>query len=104
MNARERFQRIMRYEPVDRLPILAVEPYETHVLEAWQQEGLPADKSPQEFLGMDEIAYAPLWLYPLPPFDKRVVEEDDEYIVEGGEMGGLIRRRCVPTSATSIIR
>ena len=93
MNARERFQRIMRYEGVDRLPAMAVEPFEGHVLEAWQDQGLPADTTVQEFLGMDAISYPELWLYPLPAFDQKVVEEDEEYIVQAGEMGGLIRRR-----------
>ena len=35
MNNRGRFLRIMNYEPVDSLPVLAVEPFETTAIERW---------------------------------------------------------------------
>ena len=68
MNTRERFNRIMQYQPVDRMPVMAFEPYEATGLAQWRREGLPADLSPNEALGIDEIRYAPLNLTPIPPF------------------------------------
>jgi hypothetical protein len=35
MNARERFVRLVNYEPVDRLPVLAVGPHETDAIVRW---------------------------------------------------------------------
>ena len=41
MNDRERFRRIMAYEPVDRPPVLALEPFEESAIARWRKEGLP---------------------------------------------------------------
>ena len=92
MNTRERFLRIMRYEPVDRLPVLAFEPFEQGALDRWRGEGLPADQSPVDFLGMDRIDYVVIGLEPDPPFEHKILSEDDEYIVETVPMGATVRR------------
>ena len=42
MTNRDRFLSIMRYEPVDRLPVMALEPFEKTAIERWHTEGLPA--------------------------------------------------------------
>jgi uroporphyrinogen decarboxylase len=93
MNHRERFLRLMNYEPVDRLLVLAVEPYEVEAIQRWQQEGLPAGVDPVAFLGMARLAPISLSFGPLPPFPPEVVCEDDIYIVERSDMGALVRRR-----------
>ncbi|MBI4024252.1 MAG: hypothetical protein HY360_04675 [Verrucomicrobia bacterium] len=92
MTARERFLRIMRYEPVDRLPVLALEPFEKGLIERWRKEGLPPDRTPQEFLGMDEILFVPITFYPLPPFEPRILSEDKDYYVEISFMDALALR------------
>ena len=93
MNNRECFLRLMNYEPVDRLPVLAVEPYEVDAIKRWQEEGLPAGVDPAEHLGMARLVSIPLSFGPLPRFPPEVVSEDDTYIVERSDMGALVRRR-----------
>lgn len=93
MNARERFMRLMNYETIDRLPVLALEPFEKLGLERWQQEGLPADRSVAEFLGMDEIMRVPVSFHPLPAFASERRQESAEHFVETDSMGAVARRR-----------
>jgi len=93
MNARERFLRIMGYQPVDRIPVIALEPFEKPVIERWRQEGLPQDRSLVEFLGMDELVLVPISFYPDPPFEQRVIYEDEDYLVETDQFGTIVRRR-----------
>jgi len=91
MNNRERFRKIMNYEPVDSLSVLAVEPFETTAIERWQREGLPDDTHPVDYLGMSRLVHIPLSFDPIPPFERQVVSEDAEYIVETTNMGALVR-------------
>jgi len=83
----------MRVEPVDRLPVLALEPYEQPGLARWRAEGLPADQSPEQFLGMDTLRKLPVNLGPVPAFEYRVVSEDAEYITDTDCFGATVRRR-----------
>ena len=93
MTNRDRFLSIMRYEPVDRLPVMALEPFEKTAIERWHTEGLPADTSPVDFLGMAQLVYVGgVSIAPDPAFEQRVIQEDDEYFVETTSMGGTVRR------------
>jgi uroporphyrinogen decarboxylase len=82
MNNRERFNKIMNYQPVDRLPVIAFEPYEKTAIERWHNEGLPADGSAEDILGMSRLIKVPAYLGPRPRFEHQVLFEDDEYIIE----------------------
>ncbi len=82
MDARERFSRIMSYQPVDRLPVIAFEPYEKTALERWHKEGLPDDKSVEDILGMSRLIKVPAYLGPRPRFDHQILYEDNECIIE----------------------
>ena len=83
----------MNYESVDRLPVLAVEPFETSAIERWQREGLPGDSHPVDYLGMSQLVRIPLSFDPIPPFERQVISEDVEHVVETTNMGALVRRR-----------
>ena len=87
MNNREKLRRIMNYEPVDSLPVLAVEPFETMAIERWRREGLPEDIHPVDYLGMSQLVHIPLSFDPIPPFERQVVSEDAEYVVETTKIG-----------------
>ena len=92
MNPRQRFQKIMNLEPVDRLPVLALEPYEIPVIERWRKEGMPVSQSPEQYLGMDYLNKMYLGFGPIPAFEiKRLSETADEY-VETDWLGGVVRR------------
>lgn len=83
----------MRYQPVDRLPVILLEPFEGYGVEQWQRQGdLPADRRPDEFLGMDVIRKLPIDFSPRPPFAPTVLYEDDAYYVDVDWMGGTVRR------------
>ena len=84
----------MSYQPVDRLPVLAVEPYERLAVTRWRNEGLPIDKAPEEFLGMTRLVHVGgAGLSPIPAFKETVVFEDDEYLEQYTTMGATVRRR-----------
>jgi len=93
MLARERFRALMRYEPVDRLPVLALEPFEQVAIARWRGEGLPDGADPVAFLGMSRLVQVPLAWGPIPAFEHKVISEDDDYVVEVSNMGGTVRRR-----------
>ncbi|MBI3923484.1 MAG: hypothetical protein HY318_18845, partial [Armatimonadetes bacterium] len=93
MTPRERFRRLMKGESVDRLPVLALEPYESSALERWRREGLPADASPTDFLGMSRLTHVPVSFAPMPCFEARVLHEDETYVVDTTYLGATVRRR-----------
>ncbi|MEK6796880.1 MAG: uroporphyrinogen decarboxylase family protein [Spirochaetota bacterium] len=94
MTQRERFQKLMNYEPVDRMPLINVEPTESGVFERWRAEGLPADivSAADAYFGMDSFSVVPMSNGPLPPFEKKIVAEDDETYTETARLGGLVKR------------
>ncbi len=98
MNSRDRFNRMLRYEPVDRLPVVVVEPYEEPGLERWRNEGLPADVSPVDYLGMDAINVVCPPVGPIPAFEKRMLSETAEDFIEQDWMGATVRRHKVDPS------
>ncbi|MFC1452858.1 uroporphyrinogen decarboxylase family protein [Verrucomicrobiota bacterium] len=83
----------MACEPVDRLPVLAFEPYEQKAIERWRTEGLPEGVEPVDFLGMSRLVEIPVTFRPIPEFDQRVLSEDSQYEVVTSCMGATIRRR-----------
>jgi uroporphyrinogen decarboxylase len=83
----------MRYEPVDRLPVMALEPFEQPAIERWREEGLPPQKTPVGFLKMSQLVYTGgVGLDPVPAFEEKVVSEDSEYLVERTAMGTTVKR------------
>lgn len=77
---RERFNRAMRFQNVDRLPILTWGPWPT-TEERWRPEGMRDVES--EFAAFDGPMQS-CWLYgkyqgPLPPFEEITLEETDAY-------------------------
>jgi len=90
---RENFTALMRYEPFDRLPVLAFEPYEVSALDRWRGEGLPAGIDPAQFLRMDQFEYLPINWGPLPAFSEEPISEDAEWVVKRNFMGAIVRCR-----------
>ena len=90
---RENFLALMRYEPFDRVPVLAFEPYEVSALARWRGEGLPAGTDPIQFLGMDHFDYLPINWGPLPAFSEAPITEDAEWVVQRNFMGAIVRCR-----------
>ncbi len=82
MNQRERFQKIMDYQPVDRIPVMAVEPFEKTAVSRWVKEGLEPGVPLEDALGMDKFIKVPVGLAPIPRFEHKVFYEDEDCIIE----------------------
>lgn len=94
MTGRERFAGIMSFRPVDRLPAMQVEPFEKPAVERWRGEGLPADRAPEDYLGLEQVLYVGgAGIYPDPPFEVRVLSEEAGYRTETTALGATVRRR-----------
>jgi uroporphyrinogen decarboxylase len=93
MNERERFLRTMRYEEVDRPPFFLKDPW-PDTLARWRQEGLPADKSIAEYLGLPEVRliYAGPETGVFPRFEERIISEDCDFVVGITSEGVTYRR------------
>jgi hypothetical protein len=90
---RDLFVATMHHESVDRLPVLALEPFEQSAIERWHEEGLPEGIHPVDFLGMSRLADTPVRFGPMPAFEQVILSEDDEYIVKRSDMGALLKVR-----------
>lgn len=97
-SARERFRRVMKFQNVDRIPNCEIGPW-PETLQKWYGEGMAmrlstsACWSGQPFFGLD-----PLYLWanaickgPIPPFETKVFEETDTYIVQR-HANGVVRK------------
>ncbi len=55
----ERFERVLRFEPADRLPAIEWAPWWDKTLNRWRSEGLPADLDyffeSKEYFGLDPL-------------------------------------------------
>jgi len=91
MNPRERFRRILNFQPVDRLPLMEIEGYEEPTLARWHAEGLPEDQSPAQVLGLEGPRWLPVNFYPVPSFERRVLAETDDYVTSINWMGITVK-------------
>lgn len=95
MNSRELFQRIMHFEPVDRVPLWLVEEITPQAERKWcRDEKLPYDRTGQSILEFD----APLITCPLgdqppiPTFVPKVIANDGEYVTTQDVFGFLVKK------------
>jgi len=92
MTDRDRFLATMHYRPVDRVP------YGVHVgpwpetVERWKSEGYRPEDEPL-FPDRDRWEWHGGWFFPNPPFERKVIEEDDRTITYINHEGILMRER-----------
>jgi len=92
LKARDRFNRLMNYDSIDRPPVIMVEPYEVSALERWNNEGLIG--SVENFLGMDRLRLVPVDFFALPRFKNKIIFEDEKnYIEIDPYMGTTVKRK-----------
>lgn len=88
---RERFQRCLDFEPVDRAPFTEIVPGPSNP-ERWAEEGFAPGTDFTAYFGLD-LVYAIAWVEnPEPPFPAQVVEETDEYVIEDLGTGMRVQR------------
>ena len=83
VNSRERFNRILDYQPVDRGFNYELGMW-GQVYNRWHVEGMPHDVNigsmigGSEFFSVDRIGYLPLKVIQMmPPFEEEIIEEDE---------------------------
>lgn len=84
MNSSERIKKVLIGKIPDRVPLCEVS-FWPKTIERWRKEGLPHDKDPIEFLGMDRIRF----LYYRMGFylESKILEEKDDKIIYIDEFG-----------------
>ncbi|MCD6350955.1 MAG: hypothetical protein J7M26_02450 [Armatimonadetes bacterium] len=91
MTDRERFLRVMNYQPADRAIFRVLMGAWPETVERWQKEGYdPAD---EPLYRQDEWHWYGHWFFPHPPFERKVIEEDDHTILYINHEGILMRER-----------
>lgn len=102
MNERERFHACMNYQPVDRVPFWAWEAW-PETIERWKQEGYNPDTEQltpgqgciqtqvELNMGADLSQIYSHWFYPNPPFEKKIIESDENTILYVNDEGVLLR-------------
>lgn len=87
MNDLERFAACMNYQDVDYTPFWGWYAWE-ETLALWKSQGID---NPDIEQGADKKLVFPDWFFPDPPFERKVIEEDDRTIVYVNEEGILMR-------------
>ncbi len=89
MNVAERYLAFMRYETVDRPPLVLPGGIFPVTRRRWEREGLPAGVDLNEFFGGEPMPVRPLALDTLlrPPFEEEILEETGEFVVKIDQHG-----------------
>ncbi|GAB4465636.1 MAG: hypothetical protein Kow00120_30740 [Anaerolineae bacterium] len=82
INSRERIRRLLAHKEPDRIGL--ADGFWADTLTRWRGEGLPADTTPQEYLGFDFDA---LYIDASLRLPERILEETDEYTVREDKHG-----------------
>ncbi|MCX6374830.1 MAG: hypothetical protein NTU88_02105 [Armatimonadetes bacterium] len=98
MNNRERFHKVCNFEQVDRPPRWDCLGFWGATVERWRREGLPPDVPPEVYFEMDPRPCIPIdagftHIPYRPPFEHRVLEEDDRTITYTNGQGIVKRDR-----------
>ncbi|HEY3416896.1 MAG TPA: uroporphyrinogen decarboxylase family protein [Armatimonadota bacterium] len=99
LTPRERFLRAMRFEPVDRLPLLHMGLWQ-ETEQRWLAEGMT--ELTAELAGFDGPLQS-CWLYgpyqgPIPAFEPEIINRTAQYIDQRNELGQIERRSIGQTS------
>ncbi|MBU0477232.1 hypothetical protein KKC91_01490 [bacterium] len=98
MNSQERVRTAISGKIPDRVPIHDA-PWGA-TIKKWHEQGLPERKSPQEYFGYEIIKIgADL----TPRFTTKIIEENEEYIVETTSTGGIRRNHRDYSTTPEII-
>jgi uroporphyrinogen decarboxylase len=92
LNAKERFQAIMHYQPTDRLPLWDLEGVTEQAVRRWCLQGMPIGVDVREYIGFDPNVLVPLATTPIPPFIGRALQSDAEWVTYVDEYGFTVRR------------
>lgn len=110
LTQRQRFLRYMRFEPVDRVPLMDMGLW-PETLERWHGEGLPDSvrdlRALEAHLDLDlsfNLNWLPIEMGVFPPFQEEILEESDQDVVLRDGSGVLMRKRKRAGSIPHYIR
>jgi len=89
MNPRERLLGTLRYDRVDRAPFRDGGAW-PETIERWKREGYDPENPPFEFDRWEGFGH---WFFPNPPFERKVVEENERTVTYVNHEGILMRER-----------
>ncbi len=92
MTSREIFKRIMNYQPVSRIPLMVIDPFESLTVDKWRNQGLPTGVAPCDYLNMDIPPDFWVNLGPIPAFETTRISENATEYVELDGMGCTVKR------------
>lgn len=87
MTSCERFRRMFEHREADRVPIQD-SPWNA-TLERWRREGMPEGVDWRDYFGVDKVA--DIGVDNSFRFERRVLEETDEYLVEANQWGATVK-------------
>lgn len=87
MTSHERFTKVHVHEEPDRAP-MDDNPWGV-TLQRWRREGLPEGMEWQDYFGVDKVAR--IGVDNTPGFQRQVIEETDDYIIERTSWGGTVK-------------
>jgi hypothetical protein len=93
MNDLERYHACMNYKSVDRVPTWFWGPW-PETVERWKNEGYDPVKFDLK-MGLDTWQVPYDWFFPIPPFSKEIVEENEHWILYVNHEGILLREQKV---------
>jgi len=89
MTTRERFLRTLRFQPVDRVPLMEIALW-GQTQERWEREGMPAGVATglmmgSDYFGLEGYDALDMSLGPMPPFEATMLKEDEheELFIDG---------------------
>jgi len=88
MNDLQRFHACMSYQPVDRVPFWAWGAW-PETIERWKSEGYDPDSFNPDVLADRRLVLGG-WFFPNPPFEKRIVGEDEQHVLYYNHEGILM--------------
>lgn len=88
LTTRERFQRMFEHKEADRVPVYD-SPWNT-TIERWHKEGLPEKQTWIEYFDLDKIAN--ISIDNTPRYEKKVLEETEEYKIYTTGMGATMKQ------------
>lgn len=89
MNARERLIRTIKFQSVDRIPLVEW-PIREATMREWLKQGYPKGCNPQEYFSTDTMWIgAPFDIRISPKFEEKIIEQNDRYKIWTDDLGAL---------------
>ena len=99
MTSKERFGRMFAHKEADRVPIVDG-PWQG-TLARWKNEGMPADADWHDYFDVDKTEMIRIDVSPR--YEKKVIEENDEFIVTTTQWGVTLKNFKIPDSTPEFL-